>query len=143
MQATESTAAAMKKLSEMENMAAIGPRESARKYGLNIIKENLQDDKSQTRFIAIAKKCFRRFGKKTSIIYALKDEPGALYSTLRIFAENKINLTKIESRPSRKKLGEYLFYVDFENNRLGKQGVEKLLGKIKEKTTFLKNLGSY
>lgn len=140
-QASDSTAAAMQELSKINNAAAIGPKESAKTYGLEIIGENIQDDFSQTRFIAISKK--ESWGKKTSIIYAVKDEPGALYSTLKVFADNNINLTKIESRPSRKKLGEYIFYVDFENNGLNKREVETLLLEIGRRTTFLKNLGSY
>jgi len=138
---TDSTAAAMLELDKMVDAAAIGPKGAAETYGLDIVEENIQDDYSQTRFIAISKK--ECWGKKTSIIFAVKDEPGALYSVLRIFSDNNINLTKIESRPSRKKLGEYIFYVDFENNSLDKKGIEGLLLKIKERTTLLKNLGSY
>ena len=139
--ATDSTAAAMLELDGIEDAAAIGPKYAAKTYGLEIVEENIQDDRSQTRFIAIGKK--ECWGKKTSIIFAVKDEPGALYSVLKIFSDGKINLTKIESRPSRKKLGEYIFYVDFENNGLDKKGVEAMLLKIKERTTLLKNLGSY
>jgi len=141
LQPTDSTVAAIKELRGTENAAAIGPKQAAEKYGLEIAEENIQDDKSQTRFVAISRE--ECSGKKTSLIYSLKDEPGALYDTLKVFAEKNINLTKIESRPSRKKLGEYVFYVDFENNGLDKQETKKLLEKIREKTTFMKYLGSY
>jgi prephenate dehydratase len=141
LQASDSTAAAMREVSRIRDSAAIGPKEAAKRYNLKIVRENIEDDKSQTRFIAISKK--ECWGKKTSIIFAVKDEPGALYSVLKVFSDNNINLTKIESRPSRKKLGEYIFYVDFENNGLDKKKAEMLLLKIKERTTLLKNLGSY
>jgi len=143
LQASDSTTAAMKELSRLEDSAAIGQKEAARKYGLEVVEKNVEDDRSQTRFIAISKKECSRKPEKTSIIFAVKDEPSSLYSVLRVFSDNKINLTKIESRPSRKKLGEYVFYVDFENKGLEKKEVEGILLKIKERTTLLKNLGSY
>ncbi len=141
MQAADSTAAAMNKASESDGVAAVGPRYAAEKYGLDVVDEGIEDDPSQTRFIAVSKK--QVWGSKTSVIFALKDEPGALYSALKVFSDNGINLTKIESRPSRRKLGEYIFYIDFENNGLDQKGVEGLLDRIRERTTFLKNLGSY
>lgn len=139
--AVESTATAMQRVTIMKDAAAIGSKETAEIYGLDVAGENIQDDFSQTRFISISKK--ECWGKKTSIIFAVKDEPGALYPLLKIFSDSNINLTKIESRPSRKKLGEYVFYVDFENGSLDKAGVEKMLLRIRERTTYFKSLGSY
>jgi len=136
-----STAAAMEKLSDYENAAAVGFKDAAETYGLKVAVENIQDDVSQTRFIAISKK--PSYGEKTSIIFSLPDKPGALYDILKVFAEQGINLTKIESRPSRKKLGEYVFYVDFEGGGLDSRGVDELVDSVEKKTTFLKNLGSY
>jgi len=144
LQSADSTIAAIKQARTTKNGAAIGPKEAAKTYGLESIAENIQDDLSQTRFIAISRQaCQAKKPHKTSIIYAVKDEPGALYSVLRIFADNSINLTKIESRPSRKKLGEYVFYVDFENGGMPKEKIDVILLKIQERTTYLKNLGSY
>ncbi|MDD5111181.1 MAG: prephenate dehydratase [Candidatus Altiarchaeota archaeon] len=144
LQPADSTTAAMQELSKLENAAAIGPKQGARTYGLSIVDESIQDDASQTRFIALSKKeCKKARPAKTSIIYAVKDEPGALYSTLKVFSDAKVNLTKIESRPSRRKLGEYVFYVDFENGSLDGKGVGSLVGRIRDKSSFLKNLGSY
>ena len=144
LQPADSTIAAIKQAGTMKNAAAIGPKEAAKTYDLEVIRENIQDDASQTRFIAISRQaCPVQKPHKTSIIYAVKDEPGALYSVLRIFADNNINLTKIESRPSRKKLGEYIFYVDFENGGLPKEKIDNILLKIQERTSYLKNLGSY
>ncbi len=158
LQGYDSTAAAMQKLKVLKNSAAIGPEETAKLHGLKILHKNTQDSKSQTRFIVIRNsKEFRSYdfakqnhiiskkygsGNKTSIIFAVKDIPGALYSVLREFAEKKINLKKIESRPSKRKLGEYLFFVDFEGNLEDKK-VKDVLKRIRSKTTFLKVLGSY
>lgn len=139
----DSTAAAMQEIRNLfglKNSAAIGPEETAELHGLRILNRNIQDSKSQTRFIVISKKY--GFGNKTSIIFALKDIPGALYSVLKEFAVKKINLKKIESRPSKRKLGEYLFFVDFEGN-LDNKKVRNVLERIRSKTTFLKVLGSY
>ncbi|MEA3254775.1 MAG: prephenate dehydratase [Candidatus Altiarchaeota archaeon] len=142
LQRHESTAAAMKELSELSSgeYAAIGPKEAADLYNLEILSTNIEDAPSQTRFIVISRK--ESGGDKTSIIFALKDEPGSLYHILGDFAERNINLTKIESRPSRRKLGEYFFFVDLKGS-LSDERVKDALDAIKEKTTFLKILGSY
>lgn len=137
----KSTAAALKELGAYDNAAAIGFAEASQTYGLDIVAENIQDDFSQTRFIVISK--HKNSGDKTSIIFAVKDEPGALYAILSTFADKDINLTKIESRPSKRKLGEYLFFMDFENKGLREQEVLDVIESVKPKTTFLKLLGSY
>ncbi|MFH1789360.1 MAG: prephenate dehydratase [Candidatus Altiarchaeota archaeon] len=138
---SKSTAAAMKELVGYENAAAIGYAQAAETYGLKIVGENIQDDFSQTRFIVISKG--KISGGKTSIIFAVKDEPGALYAILAKFADKNINLTKIESRPSKRKLGEYLFFMDFENKGLGGREVNTVIESVKSNTTFIKILGSY
>lgn len=159
LQGYDSTAAAMQKIRKSKNSAAIGPEETAKIYGLKILHRSIQDSISQTRFIVIGNsKEFRSYefpkeihtipkkgsesGNKTSIIFAVKDTPGALYSVLKEFAIKKINLKKIESRPSKRKLGEYLFFVDFEGN-LGNKKISDVMEKIRFNTTFLKILGSY
>jgi prephenate dehydratase len=138
----DSTTAAIKEIKEsnLENTAAIGPKDAAKRYKLNILEEGIQDAMSQTRFIAVSQK--ESDGKKTSVIFSLKDRPGSLYDVLKDFAEARLNLTKIESRPSKKKLGEYLFYIDFIGS-LKDDKVKKVLNKVEEKTTYLKLLGSY
>ncbi len=140
LQRHESTAAAMGEIKNLCGFAAIGPKESAEIYHLKVLYEDIQDAPSQTRFIVISKK--EGNGKKTSIIFALKDEPGILYQVLKDFADSSINLTKIESRPSKKKLGEYLFFVDFEGSLKDKKA-GYVIDSIKDKTTYLKILGSY
>jgi prephenate dehydratase len=140
--AHESTAAAMKEIKErsLRDTAAVGPRESAAIYGLEVLFENIEDAPSQTRFLAVSKK--PGIGDKTSIIFALKDRPGALSAALKDFADRGINLTRIESRPSKRKLGEYSFYVDFAGS-LQEPKVKEVLSSLKEKTSFIKVLGSY
>ena len=139
----DSNTAAIKELGELKTkgVAAIGPGAAASLYGLEILSEGIEDAPSQTRFIAISKKTSTT-GKKTSIIFALKDRPGALYHALKDYSDNGINLTKIESRPAKKKLGEYSFFIDFEGS-LNETKVKKALMSLKEKTIFLKTLGSY
>ncbi len=140
LQGHESTAAAMEESKRLRGSAAIGPKEAAIFYGLEVLLEDIQDAKSQTRFIVVSGK--EGSGDKTSIIFTLRDEPGSLYKVLREFARRGINLTKIESRPSKRKLGEYLFFVDFEGS-VDDRKVGNALNSIREKTAFLKILGSY
>ncbi|MEE8400831.1 MAG: prephenate dehydratase [Candidatus Hydrothermarchaeaceae archaeon] len=141
-----STAEAAKEVSEkkLKNTAAIAPKVSADLYGLKILKEDMQDeDINQTRFFVIAKRDHEvTQNDKTSLIIGLKDKPGALYEALKSFSEKNINLTKIESRPSRKALGDYIFYIDLEGHRKDK-AVREVLDKLRENTAFLKVLGSY
>ncbi len=138
----DSNTAAIKELADLKpaGVAAIGPEAAAELYGLKISRKGVEDAPSQTRFAAISKK--EGSGKKSSIIFALKDRPGALYHALKDFADNGINLTRIESRPAKKKLGEYSFFIDFEGS-LDEVKVKNALLSLKEKTTFLKELGSY
>jgi len=79
---------------------------------------------------------------KTSIIFSVKHESGALYQIINEFYQNKINLTKIESRPNKNTLGEYNFYVDFEGHQ-DDSTVKDVLQKLSDNTIFLKILGSY
>ena len=114
-------------------------------YNLEILKANIQDtDNNETRFVVVSKKDHEPTGKdKTSIIFSIyEDRPGGLYRILGIFEKNNVNLTKIESRPSKKGLGKYLFFVDFEGHT-DDDMVQNILAEIDENTYFLKVLGSY
>ena len=127
---TGSTSHAAKLATEFEEMAAIASPETAEVYKLNILMPEIQDRKhNHTRFVIITRSDTREdmlkdlkpvdddAPYKTSIIvYLDRDRPGALYSILGEFARNDINLTRIESRPSKKVLGDYVFYIDFEGN---------------------------
>lgn len=140
-----STARASKDIIGHGNKAAIGNKVAAELYGLEILKPNIQDvDNNETRFVVVSKNDHEPTGKdKTSIIFSIyEDKPGGLYDILGIFQKNNINLTKIESRPSKKGLGKYLFFVDF-NGHKDDEVVQNILDEIGEKTYFLKVLGSY
>jgi len=141
-----STAAAMASVVRLKDpsVAAIGSRATAEKYGLKILVDNLSDmEDNETRFFVISKKPATPTGRdKTSIIVAVKDESGALYNLLGIFAKENINLTKIESRPSKRKKWEYMFLIDFEGHGEDAK-IRKVLDAVKGSTTFYKILGSY
>lgn len=140
-----STARAAKDIIGDNSKAAIGNSKIVDLYGLEILKSNIQDvDNNETRFVVVSKKYHEITGKdKTSIIFSIyEDKPGGLYKILGIFEKNNINLTKIESRPSKKGLGKYLFFVDF-NGHKDEELVKNILNEVEENTYFLKILGSY
>ena len=140
-----STARASKDIVGFKNKAAIGNRVAAELYGLEILEANIQDtDNNETRFVVVSKENHKPTGKdKTSIIFSIyEDRPGGLYNILGIFQKDNINLTKIESRPSKKGLGKYLFFVDF-NGHIEDKIIQDIVDEIDENTYFLKVLGSY
>ncbi|NPA33242.1 MAG: prephenate dehydratase [Aquificae bacterium] len=140
----ESTAKACEIALEDESASAVASEVASYTYHLNILARNIQDSgDNYTRFLVISKKDLKPTGKdKTSVLFGVKDEPGALYKALEVFYAHGINLTKIESRPSRKKAWDYVFFVDMEGHRQD-QKVKKALEELKKKTQFLKVLGSY
>lgn len=142
-----STAKAAEQVAKLKqrHMAAIGPVGLAKLYGLSILHDEIETGETNvTRFLCLAAKDNRRTGHdKTSIVfYTAADRPGILYEILGEFASRKINLTKIESRPSKKALGDYLFFIDFEGHREDRKVKEALDG-VSKKTAMLKVLGSY
>ncbi|MCX5751457.1 MAG: prephenate dehydratase [Candidatus Saganbacteria bacterium] len=124
--------------------AAIGSLAAARLYKLEVLAEKINAQDNATRFVVLAKEDHKRTGQdKTSIVFSiLKDRPGGLYDILGEFAKRKTNLTKIESRPSKKKLGDYLFFIDMEGHREDPD-IAEALSRIKKKASFFKFLGSY
>lgn len=140
-----STSLAAKQASESKHIAAIASTEASQLYGLDILAENIQDvNENFTRFAVIGKNTPSATGNdKTSIIvYLEKNRPGALYEILGEFANRGIDLTKIESRPSKKALGDYLFYIDLKGH-IEDKIIKDALEKVKSKTGMLKILGSY
>ncbi|CAG0951778.1 MAG: prephenate dehydratase [Candidatus Methanoperedens sp.] len=140
-----STSHAAKLASESKEIAAIASGESARMYGLKILDENIQDVKENfTRFIVIGKTtpALTSNDKTSIIVYLEKNRPGALYEILGEFASRNIDLTKIESRPSKKALGDYVFYIDIKGH-IEDKPIKETLSKIKSKVGMLKILGSY
>jgi len=124
--------------------AAIGSKKTADIYNLNILKENINDDKSNcTRFILIGD-CETDFvkGMQSSLAFSTENKSGALFDVLEIFKNNKINLSYISSRPSKHNFGEYIFIVNFDGHS-SKEQILKTVGEMRKKTTFLRFLGSY
>ncbi|MFA6226939.1 MAG: prephenate dehydratase [Candidatus Paceibacterota bacterium] len=143
---TTSTAEAFKKIAEegLLNAVAIGTKVAADKYKLKILAENIQDEENnETKFVLIKKIPSRDLKGKISslIIIPKKDRSGLLFDILKNFKDNNINLNKIESRPSRLKLGNYIFHIDIEGNFKDKN-VEKAIAGIKKEGEVV-FLGSY
>ncbi len=124
--------------------AAIASVEAAEEFGLEVLVQGIENDpQNYTRFIVISKEPVSNpQANKVSLAYQTKDDSGALLRTLEIFAERKINLSKLESCPIAGKPWEYLFYVDLAGN-LEDAAVQEALAELKEATTSLKVLGSY
>lgn len=139
-----STAMAAQLASEEEETAAIASTAAANLYDLRIIEKNIEDNPhNYTRFLVIGKKEIKRTGNdKTSLVFAIKDSPGALYTMLQPFAGRDINLTKIESRPLKTKAWEYLFYIDFDGH-ISEMNVKAAVEELEAQCVFLKVLGSY
>ncbi len=142
---TGSTSHAARLAQEFGEMAAIADAGAAERYGLRVLARDIQDVKENvTRFIVAGRQIPPASGRdKTSIIIHLaRDRPGALYSILQEFAERGINLTRIESRPSRRRLGDYYFYIDLEGHQDNSEVMEAL-ERIRSKARMVKVLGSY
>ncbi len=139
-----STAKAAELAAKEDAAGAIASELAAKIYDLNFVERHIEDFKDNyTRFLVISKESPPKTGRdKTSIMFSIKDRPGALYDILMPFKKAKINLTKIESRPSKRKAWEYIFFVDMEGHIEDKK-VRKAIEDIKEGCLYLKILGSY
>ncbi len=140
------TAGSVKYLKEggLQESAAVASADSARLYGMKILRAGIEDNRQNyTRFIGLARKGrFRQGGDKTSLVFGLKNEPGALFKALSVFALRNIDLTKIESRPIHGKPWEYLFYIDLHSD-LRTPACTNALRHLQEMTPYFKVLGSY
>lgn len=125
-------------------VAVIANSLAARLYGLEVLVTEIEDlPFNYTRFFVLGHEDPPRAERnKTSVIFATRHVPGALYACLGEFAQRGLNLTKLESRPRRNKPWHYIFYLDFEGHRQDPPCAEALLGLL-HKATFLKLLGSY
>ena len=143
---TYDTAGSVKIIKEQKllNAAAIASQRAAELYNMQILARDIADNKENyTRFFVLSQEDSAPTGKdKTSIIFSAKHEPGSLYHAIGEFAKRNINLTRIESRPTKKTAWEYNFYLDFEGHQTEPQIVEALKA-LEKYAIFVKILGSY
>jgi chorismate mutase/prephenate dehydratase len=141
---TSSTAKAAELASREEGVAAIGSSLACEIYGLNVVAEHIEDvSGNETRFMILASKYGDQTGDdKTSIVFSVKHNVGSLYDALQSFRKFGLNMTKIESRPSKNKAWEYYFFVDFEGHA-DDEKVKEALVDLGQHCIFLKVLGSY
>ena len=139
-----STTRAAQMASVRKHSAAIGSLLAAKVYHLRVLKKDIEDTAHNiTRFLVIAPQDVPPTGRdRTSILFSIKDKIGALHAMLSPFRRYRINLTKIESRPSKKKAWDYYFFVDFEGHRRNPR-VQKALDQLEGMCKYLKILGSY
>ena len=126
------------------NAAAIASSQAAKLYKLNMLWENIEDEaKNSTRFLVVSKDNVSRSGNdKTSIIVATKNRPGAIADLVAPFSKNKVSMTKLESRPSKIGMWEYVFFIDVEGHQSDKN-VSISLQQVEKNASFMKILGSY
>ena len=139
-----STSLAAKYCSENPSLGALSSPIAADVYDLNIVVEKLDTSESNsTRFFVIGKQAKEKEGdSKTSILFVLKNQSGALYSFLKPIAEKGLNLTKIESRPSKKQAWDCVFLVDVEGHTEDSV-LGETINKLKDEVSFFRILGSY
>jgi len=141
---TVSTAKAAEIAARRGDAACIASEFAAEKYKLKVVSRRIEDNAvNVTRFLVVGKHMSKiSEGDKTSIVFSVKDSPGILHDMLNSFKKNGINLTKIESRPSKKRLWKYYFFIDMEGHS-DTPKIKKTLGELRKKCHFLKILGSY
>jgi len=141
---TPSTAAAVERARDDATVAAIASDIAAQVHGVPILRGRIEDNPANsTRFLVIGRRPVAPTGRdKTSILFSMKNEPGVLYSILKPFAAHRLNLTKIESRPTKRRPWEYVNFVDFDGHR-ETENVRNVLAEVRERCQFLKILGSY
>ena len=141
---TNSTAGAAELAAGDPTLAAIASAMAGQLYGVPVLRERIEDNRQNTtRFLVVGRQRPAPSGRdKTSILFAMPNQPGALYRILEPFARTGINLTKIESRPTKRERWDFVMFVDFEGHR-DTRVVAEALGEIAERTRYLKILGSY
>jgi len=140
------TAGSVKMLAESgsTNSAAIAGPYAADIYKMKVVRKSIEDEKNNhTRFLLLGRKPIKTTGKtKTSIVFSMESKPGYLFKALSVFALRDINLSKIESRPVRKKTWQYYFYLDFEGT-MKDPNCQRALEHLAEIAHYIKILGTY
>ena len=140
------TATAVRRIKEggVASDAAIASKEAAKIHGMAVIQEGIETNpRNYTRFVVISKEQLENGPRrKSSLVYSTGNQPGALYETLRVFAEKGVNLVKLESRPIHGKPWEYMFYVDLEAD-IESPSFKPVLDELEKSTDYLRVLGSY
>jgi len=141
---TASTVGAAEQAAREESAGAIGPEIAAGVYGLQVLEPRAEDVAGNvTRFLVIGRHMGQRTGRdRMALLFSIKDRVGVLRDVLAVFAGASINLTKIESRPSRRRAWDYLFFVDLEAHPED-PGVPEALRQLQELTVFIKVLGAW
>ncbi len=141
---TSSTAEASRIASVRKGVAAVASELAAPLYKLKVVAANIHDAAANfTRFLVIGRAENEPSGHdKTSVMFSVRDRVGALHMMLQPFRRHRVNLTRIESRPSRRRAWDYYFFVDFEGH-CGQPRVKKAIEELEKQTLFLKVLGSY
>ena len=139
-----SNAEAARLASLEDGAAAVAGRIAAERYGLKVVAENIEDEsRNITRFVVIGNHDAAATGQdRTSLVMSTRNRPGAMNELLVPLAEHQVSMSRLESRPARSGLWEYLFFVDIEGHR-SDDNVAKALAEVREKATFVKILGSY
>ena len=140
----ESTAEAARRAAEEPGIGAVGSVLAAETYGLNVLARDIQDARTNTtRFIVLGRSWAGPTGKdKTSVVFSVKDRPGILRDALSAFAQEGINLTRIESRPSRRRAWTYVFFADFRGHP-EEERVARALEALEEYCPYVSLLGAY
>ena len=142
--AVMSNAEGARRASKEKNTAAIASSRAADLFNLKILFENIEDEQNNsTRFLVLSSQDVKPSNNdKTSIVVATKNKPGAIAELVAPFAKNKVSMTKLESRPSKIGMWEYVFFIDIEGHQTHKS-VKSALDTIASKASFMKILGSY
>jgi len=141
---TSSNARSAELAAKTRHSAALGGALAAQRYGLDVLEADIQDNATNTtRFLVLGRQCSPATGHdRTSIMFSIPHQVGALHTSLGIFRRYRLNMTKIESRPSKRKAWEYFFFVDCDGH-YDDTRVAKAIADLQNHCTFVKVLGSY
>jgi chorismate mutase/prephenate dehydratase len=141
---TSSNARSAELAARERHAGAIGGLLAAEKYGLRVLELDIQDNSTNvTRFLVLGRQCSPPTGRdRTSIMFSIKHEVGALHRSLAPFRRYRLNMTKIESRPSKRKAWEYFFFVDCDGHSTDRR-VARAIEQLEQHCYFVKVLGSY